>query len=132
MHRWDKGDYVREPRLIRFLLNTTMAGQTVTVRNETLGSSDGSKNLRFKATRAPILPGQRLQVREFELPSATERGAIEGEEGADALGIVLDASSRPKEIWVRWHEVSDFYASGPRDAITSSIASAGRSGSETD
>jgi predicted phage baseplate assembly protein len=28
---------------------------------------------------------------------------------------VLDAQSRPKEIWVRWHQVPDFYASGPRD-----------------
>jgi hypothetical protein len=112
--RWEKGDTV-DPRLVRLLLNTTMAGQTVSVRNETLGSSDGSKTLRFKATRAPILPGQSLRVREPELPSTSERAAIEGEEGSDAITVALDASSRPKEIWVRWHAVSDFYASGPRD-----------------
>src|SRR5688572_8428698 len=113
--RWERGEYATDARLLRLLLNTTMAGQLVTVSNETLGSSDGSKNLRFKATRAPILPGQRLEVREPELPSSVERAALELEEGADALRVVLDAVSRPKEIWVRWHQVPDFYASGPRD-----------------
>jgi predicted phage baseplate assembly protein len=113
--RWERGDYSIDARLVQLLLNTTMAGQLVTVRNETLGSSDGSKNLRFRATRAPILPGQRLEVREPELPSAAERAVLELEEGVDAVRMVLDAVSRPKEIWVCWHQVRDVYASGPRD-----------------
>ena len=113
--RWEHGDYELDPRLVRLLLNTTMAAQTVTVRNEVLGSSDGSKNLRFRSTRAPILPGQRLEVREPELPAAAERAALEAEEGADAITITLDARRSPKDILVRWHEVPDFYASGPRD-----------------
>jgi predicted phage baseplate assembly protein len=29
--------------------------------------------------------------------------------------VVSDAAGRPLEIWVRWHEVPDFYSSGPRD-----------------
>jgi hypothetical protein len=113
--RWDKGQYDLDPRLVRLLLNTTIAAQTVTLRNEVLGSSDGSKSLRFRSTRAPILPGQRLDVREPELPAAAERTALENEEGADAITTVLDARGRTKEILVRWHEVPDFYASGPRD-----------------
>jgi len=113
--RWEKGQYDLDPRLVRLLLNTTIAAQTVTLRNEVLGSSDGSKSLRFRSTRAPILPGQRLDVREPELPAAAERTTLENEEGADAITTVLDARGRTKEILVRWHEVPDFYASGPRD-----------------
>jgi predicted phage baseplate assembly protein len=113
--RWDKGEYDLEPRLVGLLLNTTMAAQTVTLRDEVLGSSDGSKNLRFTSTRAPILPGQRLDVREAELPAAAERDTLEREEGDDAITLVLDARGQTKDMLVRWHEVPDFYASGPRD-----------------
>ncbi|NES64301.1 MAG: putative baseplate assembly protein, partial [Okeania sp. SIO2D1] len=37
------------------------------------------------------------------------------EEGEDAITSILDATGRPKEIWVRWHQVKDFYQSGTRD-----------------
>lgn len=113
--RWDGGDYLVEPRLRRLLLNTSMATQTVTVRNESLGSSDGSKGQRFRTTRTPVLPGQHLEVREPELPTAAERTALEKEEGKDAITTTPDAAGRPRETWVRWHEVPDFYGSGPRD-----------------
>jgi Baseplate J-like protein len=116
--RWEKGEYALAPRLRRMLLNTTIAAQTLTLRNETLGSSDGSGGQKFRATRAPILAGQRLEVREPEIPSAAEQEALAGENGEgvaeDAITIVRDAAGRPKEIWVRWSEAPDFYASGPR------------------
>jgi hypothetical protein len=50
--------------------------------------------------------------------SCRRRGSgavLEAEEGTDAVTVVLDADGRPRERWVRWHEVPDFYASGPRD-----------------
>src|SRR5439155_25923293 len=74
--RWERGEYVLAPRLRRMLLNTTTALQTVTIRNEILGSSDGSSAQKFRATRAPILRGQRLEVREPERPSAAEQAVI--------------------------------------------------------
>jgi hypothetical protein len=116
--RLEEGRYDFAPRLRRALLNTTLASQTVTVRNEILGSSDGSASQKFRAARAPVLAGQRLEVREVETPSASELDKIAGEEGIaveQAVSISRDAASRPRDIWVRWHEVSDFYASGPRD-----------------
>ncbi len=113
--RWDGGEYPVLPRLQRILLNTTLAAQTVTIRNETLGSSDGSGGQRFRSTKAPILIGQSFEVREPELPSAAELEIIAAMEGEDAATIIRDASGRPKEIWVRWHEVTDFYGSRPRD-----------------
>jgi hypothetical protein len=113
--RHEKGDFDLDPRLVRVLLNTTMAAQTVTFGDEVLGSSDGSKSLRFRATRSPILPGQQLDVREPELPAAAEREALEFEEGEDAVTVVLDTRGNTQDVFVRWHEVPDFYASSPRD-----------------
>ena len=83
--RWDSGAYRLPPRLSRLLFNTTPAMQAITVRNEILGSSDGSENQRFRATRAPLLAGQQLEVREPELPSAEEQAVLEtGRRGARA------------------------------------------------
>ncbi len=112
--RWDDGQFAVKPQAGRVLLNTTMASQSATVRDEVLGSSDGNKNQTFKTTLAPILSAQRLEVREPELPSTAEQRVIRAEEGADAINVI-DEAGQPREIWVRWHEAPDFYGSGPRD-----------------
>lgn len=112
---WAGGQYQFNPRVRTLLPNTTMASQTSTVRGENLGSSDASAGQRFLTTAAPVLAGQRLRVREPDRPSAVERAVIESEEGPDAISETLDELERPVEIWVRWHEVPDFYGSGPRD-----------------
>ncbi|NES22103.1 MAG: putative baseplate assembly protein, partial [Symploca sp. SIO3E6] len=113
--RWLKGDYEVEPRLEQVLLNTTTAVQTLTIQQENLGSSDGSENQQFQTTRQPILAGQQLEVREPEVPSALEKQKIVLEEGEDAITTIADATGRPQAIWVRWHQVKDFYQSEPRD-----------------
>jgi hypothetical protein len=113
--RWESGEYRLAPRLSRMLLNTTLAVQAVTLRNEILGSSDGSENQRFNTTRTPILDDQQLEVREPELPPAEEQAIIMADEGEDAITVNRDATGSPVEIWVRWHPVPDFYGSGPRD-----------------
>ncbi len=113
--RWESGEYKFAPRWKRLLLNTTVAAQTVTIRNEILGSSNGSEQQKFRTIRAPVLPKQQLEVREPEMPSAEELAALEKEEGADTISQTDGITGRPKEIWVRWHEVMDFYASSPRD-----------------
>lgn len=113
--QWDKGDYQVPPRLALMLPNTTLARQVTSVVNEVLGSGSGAKGQQFKATRVPVLAGQRLEVREPELPGADDLRVLTREEGADAVTRVTDATGRPREIWVRWHEVPDFYGSGPHD-----------------
>ncbi|HVP54602.1 MAG TPA: putative baseplate assembly protein [Candidatus Eisenbacteria bacterium] len=109
--RWEQGEFEREPRLSRVLPNTVMGSQTVTILNEVLGSSDGSGGQQFQTARSPVLAGQTVMVREPEMPTAEELATIEAEEGNDAVTIVLDAVGQPKEVWVRWHQVEDFYAS---------------------
>ncbi|RQH18194.1 putative baseplate assembly protein [Okeania hirsuta] len=113
--RWLSGEYEVEPRLKRVLLNTTMAVQTLTIQKEILGSSDGNENQKFQTTKQPILAGQQLEVREREIPSIQEQQKIVFEEGEDAITSITDATGRPKEIWVRWHQVKDFYQSEARD-----------------
>lgn len=112
---WSAGEYQFNPRVRSLRLNTVMASQTLTVRDEHLGSSDASANQKFTTNAAPVLPGQRLVVREPDRPSAEERAQIEREEGPDAVAVTLDETERPVEVWVRWHEVPDFYGSGARD-----------------
>ncbi len=112
--RWDAGDYDTDPRVARILLNTTMAAQTVTVRNEVLGSADGSASQIFQTTRTPVLAGQSLIVREPEMPSGDDLQAIFEDEGANAVLVIPDSAGKPSEIWVTWHEVPDFYASDSR------------------
>lgn len=113
--RLKSGEYKFAPYLNRLLLNTMMAAQTVTVRDEMLGSSDASSNQTRRSTRAPVLQGERLEVREPEMPSTDETARITSEEGGDAIRAVRDAAGLVKEIWVRWHAVPDFYSSGARD-----------------
>jgi len=112
---WDRGRYSVPPRLSQILLNTTVARQTITVVNEILGSSGGVEQQQFQSARVPVLAGQQLEVREPEMPSTEEQATLKEEEGDGAINVVADAAGRPREIWVRWHEVPDFYGSGARD-----------------
>jgi predicted phage baseplate assembly protein len=74
------------------------------VAGETLGSSTGEPDQTFRTTKAPLLPGQRVEVGEPEPPPPDERDAL----GADAI---RDGGSL---TWVRWVERPDLYGSGPR------------------
>ena len=112
--RWDRGGYASPPRLRRVLTNTMWASHTHTVSTEIVGSSNGEPKQVFRTAAAPVLSGQRIEVREPELPSDAERAIIEAEEGPDAVTTVLDAAGRPVEIWVRWHHTGDFHESTSR------------------
>lgn len=113
--RWEDGTFLVPPRLRRVLTNTTWATQATTIENELLGSGTGEPNQVFRTTQAPVLLGQHLEVREFDLPPASEQAAIMAREGADALTVIRDEAGQPEEIWVRWQAVPDFYGSGPQD-----------------
>lgn len=113
--RWEDGTFLVPPRLRRLLTNTTWATQATTMQNELLGSGTGEPNQTFRTTQAPVLLGQRLEVREPDLPAASEQAAVVASEGEDAISVIRDEAGQPEEIWVRWHAVPDFYGSGPQD-----------------
>src|SRR5437588_7949297 len=109
------GNYLSEPQIAALLLNTVMARHATRIENEVLGSSDGSKNQTFRTALVPVLEGQRLEVREREMPSRMGQDEIKQAAGEESLTIVEDDAGRPLEIWVCWQQVADFYGSGPRD-----------------
>ena len=113
--RWESGDYAFLPRVRRLLPNATTAVQTVTTQNEPLGASNGREDQAFRTARAPVLLGQQLEVREPDLPPVQDQTAIRADEGPDAITVTGAAAGGAREVWVRWHEVPDFYGSGPRD-----------------
>ncbi len=90
-------------------LNTIPAIQAVTVQNEILGSSNGQSSQMLRFSRTPVLPGQQVMVREPERPSEEECAVIPEEVGNDDARPAADET----EIWVRWHEVANFFRSGP-------------------
>ena len=85
--RGQAGDVVSPLR--RILLNTIDAVQSVTVRNEILGSSNGTSGQTFRLARGGVLDAPRLEV-----------------QGGDAA---------PDGGWVAWQEQADLHASGPTD-----------------
>lgn len=112
--RWEQGEYAVEPRLTRILTNTMWATHAQTIREESLGSSRGEPGQVFRTLRAPVLEGQVLEVIEPEVPSGADLAELEAEEGDDAVTVIRDAADQLVEVRVRWHEVPDFHASGPR------------------
>src|SRR5256714_1499117 len=69
---WASGQYQFNPRVRSLLLNTVMAAQTLSVRDENLGSSDAGAGQKFLTTAAPVLAGQRLGVWKADRPSAED------------------------------------------------------------
>jgi predicted phage baseplate assembly protein len=106
--RLESGSYDLPPTLRAVLVNAVDAVNGVTVL-EVLGSSDGSIDQGFKLAAAPVLAGPQVWVLEPDAPSATDRKAIEAEEGPES--IVTDADGNG--TWVRWHEVESFFDSAP-------------------
>ena len=86
--RWVAGGYSGPPTLERVATNTMWALHQTTILDEVLGSSTGASDQALRATRAPMLDGEMLDVRESE-----DAGAA----------------------WVRWERVVDFHLSGPAD-----------------
>ena len=123
--RWQRGYFPITPRLRRILPNTVWASQVSSSTNEILGSSNGNPNQVFVTAQQPVQAGQQVWVREREHPTAEEAAALIALEGADAIAVTRDAADQPDEIWVRWHAVSDFYDSGPRDRHYSADALTG-------
>jgi hypothetical protein len=100
--------------LLGLFLNATQVVQATTVRNETLGSSNGQKNQVFRFSKTPVFAGQQMLVREPERPPAAEEKALQAMEGADAVQI-RQITNGTQEIWVRWHEVKSLRQGNARD-----------------
>ncbi|HEX2095366.1 MAG TPA: putative baseplate assembly protein, partial [Longimicrobiaceae bacterium] len=108
----ERGGWQHPPRLERVLLNTVWAEHASRVQGEVLGSGTGKPGQVVRTVRAPVLPGERIEVREVGLPSPAEREELEREAGPGAVAASGDAAGA-LEVWVRWTPVPDFHGSGP-------------------
>ena len=113
--RMRQNDPQFQPKFTQVLLNTTMAIQGSTIANEILGASNETPSQQFRTTQAPVLTGQKLEVREPTEPSKWEREQIEAHEGENAIVRVSEPNGKSDAFWVSWFEVPNFYGSGPRD-----------------
>ena len=100
------------PQLSGVFLNTVQVSQKTTVTNELLGSSNGRENQRFRLSKNPVLPGQRIRVREPERPSTEEVAGIKAEAEAVKVTTAADGS---QIYWIYWQEVKSLNGSGARN-----------------
>jgi predicted phage baseplate assembly protein len=103
--RLEMGGYVRPPRIQRVLTNSVEAANVVTIRDEVLGSSDGTPIQSFSLSQGPLLEGEVIEVRERDEPSNDDLQDL----GTDAVRRDGDEG-----VWVRWKAVESFFDSGPR------------------
>ncbi len=92
--RLEMGGYVRTPRIERILANTVEVANVITIRDEVLGSSDGTPAQAFRFAQGPMLEGEHVEVLEREVPPAEE------------LHELGENPTRPNPygdgVWVRW------------------------------
>ncbi len=103
--RLEMGGYVRPPRILRVLTNSVEVANVVTLRDETLGSSDGTPYQQFGFAQGPLLEGEVIEVRERENPPLDEIQDL----GEDAVRPDGDEG-----YWVRYRAVDSLFDSGAR------------------
>jgi predicted phage baseplate assembly protein len=108
--RLEQGGYVKPPRVRQIVTNAIDAYNYETIRNETLGHSDGSPLQSYKILRGPLLEDEVIEVREKQKPIADEVADL----GPDAVRPVDAENPQNNEYWVRYKRVESFFASGPR------------------
>jgi hypothetical protein len=106
--RLEMGGYVKAPRIQRILTNTVEAANVVTIRDEILGSSDGTPIQTFGLSQGPLLEGETIEVREQDVPAAEDIADL----GDDA--VRQEGEGNDVTYWVRWRAVESFFDSGPR------------------
>ena len=108
-----KGEYEEFPLLDGIYPNTTWALQAGTIKDEILGSSDGTVNQKFLFLNLPVLSGQDVRVN--EILTEEEKQAIISLLGKNAIIEVKDEKGKIVENWVKWSEVPDFFDSKRQD-----------------
>lgn len=111
--RLELGSFAQIPKIYSVNMNAVEALNCRSVRDEGLGSSDGTPDQEFRFLNAPVLPGQEIVVEENEVPPSEERKVIEEEEGKGAIEELETEKGEKPRILVRWHEVESFLESTP-------------------
>lgn len=111
------GAFRSPPRVGRLLLNTSWASHALTRRGEILGSSSGAPGQVVRTVAAPVLGGERLEVRERADLSDFDLPALIAEVGEEHLTIERRSDGTLAAVWIRWTPIAHFEASGPSDRV---------------
>jgi predicted phage baseplate assembly protein len=115
--RWVAGAYRSLPKVGRILPGTTWAVHAFTRRGELLGSATGAPGLQLQTVAAPVLQGERLEIRERADGKAYDLAALQAAFGDDRLTVERDTEDAVTAVWIRWLPVPHFDASGPGDRV---------------
>jgi hypothetical protein len=105
--RLEMGGYVKPPRLRRILTNCIDAYSHETIRDEILGSSDGSPLQTYKLLRSPVLEDEQITVRERQSPLPEEVADL----ASNAVARIEPENPQSVECWVTYRRVESFFAS---------------------
>ena len=114
---WHHIEAVKEeilsPKIKGIFLNTTWAVQAETIKEELLGSSDGTAGQSFILSKTPIITegiwvNEIGTITEEERSNLIEKAEFEVRERKEEEGKVT-------ELWVKWMPVEDFLASSKDD-----------------
>ena len=111
--RFKGGTSVKIPRLIGVHLNATEVIQAVSYRGEILGSSSGGPYQMVQFNQTPVLPNPKIIIKEREKPSDDEIHEFRNTLRDDVIEEIDPKTKRVKALWVRWHEVENFFMSRP-------------------
>ena len=122
--------------------NAVWASQWQPYMDSPLGASTGVPSQIFTFNQIPILPGQEIEVQELSGPRANTEWrsiaiqvvpgdpdivtefeaqlAAEGPQTDIIIGdvhLVRDKTKSVITVWIQWHEVQNFFESGPSDRV---------------
>jgi hypothetical protein len=126
----------------RIFTNAVWASQWQTFQNSPLGASTGVPSQLFKFNQIPVLPLQEIEVQELSGPRAntewrtiaiqvapdnpdivTQFESLLAAEGPQTdiiqgdIHLVRDKTKSVIAVWIQWHEVQNFFDSGPNDRV---------------
>ena len=101
------------PLISHIKTNTTWANQAETLKDEILGSSDGTPEQQFVFTKHPVF-GEDIWVNEFSSLSVGERNDLL-KDTPSSTNEVKDDEENTIEFWVKWRRIDDFLSSGMED-----------------
>lgn len=113
--RWVSGSFRVPPQVAAVVANTTWASHRATRRREVLGSGTGAPRQTFQLVAAPVLAGERVEVRESATTSERDLLALREALGDDAVTAERDDAGDLTSVWVRWSPVAHLRGSGPAD-----------------
>ena len=109
----DTEEIAPAPRIKGMYLNTTMATQSQTIKDEILGSGRGAASSSFSFSKYPVFL-EELYVNEMNSLSEGERKTLM-ENGEYEYREVKDEAGTTVEFWVKWLPVEDLDDSSARD-----------------